>query len=111
MSVVVPPISAIIPSLISANAEDPRTLAAGPDKIVSIGRCLTNEADTKEPSPRTTISGAFNESESIAVSTAVRSSWIREINRAFNRAVTARFGPLSCPDNSWLHVTGFPVAF
>jgi N-methylhydantoinase A/oxoprolinase/acetone carboxylase beta subunit len=33
-------------------------LAAGPERIVSIGRCIAHSARTNEPSPRTTINGA-----------------------------------------------------
>ncbi len=73
--------------------------AAGPDRIVSIGRSRACALEISAPSPRTTISGAVTPS-SINVSSArpINRSII-PINRAFSTAVNARFGPFNLADN------------
>ena len=49
----------LVPRLTAAeNIALPMTLAAGPDRIVSIGRCVAKSARTSDPSPLTTINGA-----------------------------------------------------
>ena len=58
MSVVVPPISAMIAVWDRLRWHAPITLAAGPEITVSTGRCNAISARTKDPSPLTTINGA-----------------------------------------------------
>jgi hypothetical protein len=85
-------------------------LAAGPERMVSIGRSRTIAALISAPSPRTTISGALIPTACRCRSQAATSRSIIPISRAFSTAVSARFGPFSCADSSWLQVTGRPVS-
>ena len=66
-------------------------------------------ADTSAPSPRTTISGAAMPRCSRKPSVAATSRSIIEISRALSSVVSARRGPPSLADSSWLAVTGRPV--
>jgi len=58
ISVVVPPISAIIAFFKPLNSQAPITLAAGPDSTVPIGFSIALARLASEPSPFTIISGA-----------------------------------------------------
>ena len=87
----------------------PTRLAAGPERIVSIGRRRANAAETSAPSPRTTISGASMPRFSRKPSVAATSRSIMAIRRALSSVVNARRGPPSFADSSWLAVTGRPV--
>ncbi len=109
ISVVVPPISATTPSSISASAAAPIALAAGPDKIVSMGRLRTKSEETNEPSPRITINGHVTPAATIDPSTAVNKSLMMGMRRALRRAVVARLGAFNLEESSWLRVTGLPV--
>ena len=71
----------------------PTMLAAGPDRIVSIGRSRTIAAEISAPSPRTTIKGASIPIAARCRSQAATSRSIIPISRAFSTAVSARFGP------------------
>jgi hypothetical protein len=109
MSVVVPPMSEITASVSPVRWAAPMRLAAGPDKIVSIGRSLTKSAETSDPSPRTTISGALMPRSTSVERVVVTSSSMIAINLALRIAVTARLGPFNFADSSWLQLTGRPV--
>ena len=87
----------------------PTTLAAGPDRMVSTGRVRANSADTSEPSPFTTISGARMPFSRIRPSTARISCCSWGISRAFRAVVRARRGASSFEVSSWPQVTGRPV--
>ncbi len=87
----------------------PTMLAAGPDRIVSIGRSLAKAAETSAPSPRTTISGAAMPRAVRKPSVAATSRSIIAISRALSSVVSARRGPPSFAESSWLAVTGRPV--
>ena len=96
---VVPPISLTNARVAPVIHRAPTIEAAGPLRIVSIGRSRACAAEISAPSPRTTISGA-------ATPMSVKTSSARPINRsiipisrAFSTAVSARFGPLSLADN------------
>ena len=99
-SVVVPPISATTPSSSPLSVAAPSALAAGPDKIVSIGRLRTNSEDTNDPSPRITIRRPVTPDANIDSSTAVTNSLIIGTRRALSRAVVARLGAFKFEDNS-----------
>ena len=94
-SVVVPPISAMTPSVIPLRPRAPIALAAGPERIVSIGRDFTNSADTSDPSPLITINRLWIPSLVMAVSTARIRSRTKGTKRAFNSAVTERLAASS----------------
>ena len=87
----------------------PTMLAAGPLRMVSIGRSRTIAAEISAPSPRTTISGAAIPTASRCRSQAATSRSIIPISRAFSTAVRARFGPFRLADSSCEQVTGRPV--
>ena len=87
----------------------PTRLAAGPERIVSIGRWRAKAAETSAPSPRTTISGAAMPRAARKPSVAATSRSIIEISLALSSVVSARRGPPSLADSSWLAVTGRPV--
>ena len=106
MSVVVPPTSTTHASRRPARCQAPTTLAAGPDRIVSIGRRMAHSARTNEPSPLTTISGAPTPSSSRLRRTVSTSSRSRGIKRAFRATVVARRTELRRAVSSWPHVTG-----
>ena len=108
-SVVVPPMSDTSASSAPVSHRAPTMLAAGPDRIVSIGRIRTIAAEISAPSPRTTIRGAVIPTAARCRSHAATSRSIIPISRAFSTAVNARFGPFNCADSSWLQVTGRPV--
>ena len=108
-SVVVPPISATTASSTPARRRAPTRLAAGPDRMVSIGRALAKAAVTSAPSPRTTIRGAATPRFARNPSVAVTSRSIIEIRRALSSVVRARLGPPSLAVSSWLIVTGRPA--
>ena len=110
-SVVVPPMSETTASSSPVMWRAPTRLAAGPDRMVSIGRCRAKAAETSAPSPRTTISGAAMPRCSRKPSVAATSRSIIEISRALSSVVSARRGPPSLADSSWLAVTGRPVLF
>ena len=91
------------------NQDAPEIDAAGPDKIVSIGFSRATSADTKAPSPRTTIRRASIPTWAKWPSQALINPSIIPIKRAFSTAVNARFGPPNADDSSCEQVTGFPV--
>ena len=84
----------------------PTTLAAGPDRTVSIGRRIAHSARTSEPSPLTTINGATTPTVSSVERTVAMSSRSNGISRAFKAAVVARRTELRRVVNSWPQVTG-----
>ena len=100
ISVVVPPISQTIAVFSFARYAAPETLAAGPDKIVSTGRSFANSADTREPSPLTTINLQFSPIFCICCLVAFIRVSIRLISLAFKNAVNALFGPPSDAESS-----------
>ena len=108
-SVVVPPMSLTKASAAPVNHRAPTILAAGPDRMVSIGRSRTIAAEINAPSPRTTIKGAVIPTASKCRSQAATRRSIIPISRAFNTAVNARLGPFNWADNSCEQVTGRPV--
>jgi UDPglucose--hexose-1-phosphate uridylyltransferase len=77
-------------SPLPARCQAPTTLAAGPDRIVSIGRRMAHPARTSDPSPLTTISGATTPISSSVRRTVAMRSRNSGINRAFSAAVVAR---------------------
>ena len=87
----------------------PTRLAAGPERMVSMGRALAKEAETSAPSPRTTISGAAMPRRARKPSVASTSRSIMAISRALRSVVSARRGPPSLADSSCEAVTGRPV--
>ncbi len=87
----------------------PTRLAAGPDRMVSIGLARAKAAETSAPSPRTTIRGAAIFRFSRKPSVAVTRRSIIEISLALSSVVSARRGPPSFAESSWLAVTGRPV--
>jgi hypothetical protein len=99
-SVVVPPMSETRASLSPVSQLAPAIEAAGPDRIVSIGRSRARPADTSAPSPRTTIRGAAMPSRAMCASQAVISPSIIPMRRALRTAVSARRGPFSPADSS-----------
>ena len=106
---VVPPISDTSASIAPVSQRAPTMLAAGPERIVSIGRSRAIAAEISAPSPRTTIRGASMPMLAKWRALAATNRSIRPIRRAFRTAVRARFGPFKFADNSWLQVTGRPV--
>ncbi len=97
-SVVVPPISLTRAFWAPVNHRAPTMLAAGPERMVSIGRSLAWPADISAPSPRTTIKGADTPISAKTSSARPIKRWVMPISRAFNSAVNARFGPFNLAD-------------
>jgi hypothetical protein len=95
ISVVVPPISETSASRAPVIQRAPTMLAAGPLRMVSMGRSSANSAEISAPSPRTTISGAVTPNSRRRLRARVISRSISPIRRAFSTAVSDRFGPLS----------------
>ena len=81
-------------------------LAAGPERMVSTGRCRASPACTREPSPFTTMSGALSPRRDIIRSTAAIRSAIMGIRRAFSTVVRARRGASRRSLRSCEQVTG-----
>ena len=106
MSVVVPPMSAMMAFWVPASAHAPSTLAAGPDSTVATGRCSALCTLTKLPSPLTTISGAWiPRSLSVARTDSIMRC-TKGIIRAFSAVVRARRGAPKLLASSWPQVTG-----
>tara|TARA_B100001540_G_scaffold239173_1_gene213693 strand:- start:68 stop:271 length:204 start_codon:yes stop_codon:yes gene_type:complete len=63
--------STTTPSVMELSAAAPVALAAGPDKMVSMGLAFTKSEETRDPSPRMTIKGQAIFSRTIEFSTAV----------------------------------------
>ena len=109
MSVVVPPMSMTKASWTSHRWSPPMTLAAGPDRVVSTGRSRATSASISDPSPLTTIRGAW-------IPCVVRNwriwriNWcIKGISRALRATVSALSGASSRVVSSWPQVTGTSV--
>ncbi len=104
-SVVVPPIS--LTTALSRPVRNcaPARLAAGPDRIVSIGRRTRFEAEIRAPSPRTTMRGAEISGWRDRPRMPTRRP-IMPTRRALSSVVSARRGPPSLEESSWLQVTG-----
>ena len=84
---------------VPVNQRAPTSDAAGPLKMVSMGRSRACSADISAPSPRTTIMGADIPRDSkVCVARPINRSII-PISRAFRSAVIARFGPFSFADS------------
>ena len=88
----------------------PITLAAGPERMVSIGRCATASASASVPSPFTIISGASTPCRCMETRTAATSATMRAMMRAFSAAVSARRGASSAWARSLESVVGRPVS-
>jgi len=95
MSVVVPPTSTVHTSRRPARCHAPTTLAAGPERTVSIGRRLAKSARTSDPSPLTTISGALIFRRARVACTAASSSARGAMRWALSATVVARRTALS----------------
>ena len=85
------------------------TLAAGPDRMVSIGLSTTRSALASEPSPFTIMSRVSIISAASDFLTAAISATIRDTILALSVAVSARRGPSSASDRSLEIVTGASV--
>jgi hypothetical protein len=86
------------------------TLAAGPDKMVSMGLSTTASAGASDPSPFTNMIEASIPSFCMLLRTAVSSLATSEMMRALSVAVRARRGASNASDKSLDMVTGYPVA-
>ena len=86
------------------------TLAAGPDRIVSTGRCLAMRASINAPSPRTTINGASMPRSAMVASTDSIKACRNGIRRALRATVVARPMELRREVNSWPQVVGRPAS-
>ena len=107
MSVVVPPMSETMKSLMPVKNPAPTTLAAGPDKMVSTGYSSATWALMSDPSPLTIMSGASIDSSTSTRDNASIRCRICGVSRAFSTAVNARRGASSLELNSCAQVTGF----
>jgi len=109
ISVVVPPISTTIAFCCWHRYCTPIKLAAGPEHMVSTGLSSAMLASIKEPSPFTTIKGAFIPFWSRTFCTEWIKSANRGIRRAFSTVVKARRGAWRWLVNSCPQVTGLSV--
>ncbi len=89
-SVVVPPISTTTASFIPVRAIAPMMLAAGPERIVSIGRSIACASLMRLPSPLTTIREALIPLRARLSFTASMRPVIKGISLALSTAVTVR---------------------
>ena len=99
MSVVVPPMSDTSAWSAPVIHRAPTIDAAGPLRIVSIGRSRACTLEINAPSPRTTIIGAVMPMSFKTSSARPIKRSIIPIKRAFKTAVKARFGPFNLADN------------
>ena len=103
-SVVVPPMSTITLLGLPASSMPPKTLAAGPQRMVSTGRRRENRSFIRLPSERTTRIGAVIPMAVNERRMASRNSRMMGTRRAFSRVPEARW-TLSSPLNSSLPQT------
>ena len=106
MSVVVPPMSMTMASLLPDSTMAPIMLAAGPESMVSTGRRRASLSPIIEPSPRTTISGALTPYSARTALTESISSWMTGMSLAFITHVAALSLKPRPEERSWPQTAG-----
>ena len=110
MLVDVPPTSTNIPFVTRRCSSAPATLAAGPDRTVSMGFERNVSMLVTPPSPRIIRSGDLTPAPDIASSTKSATCSVFGMMLAFTAAVSVLISSPYVPDISWDEVQGSPAA-